>query len=197
MKQKNLAFTLIEIMVVISIISVLAGVVYAGFGDARALSRDEVRKSTLQEMQVALELYKAQFGFYPAEGDCGGPTISPGDTPATSGINWEGQGTWTGPGPQGAFGSQCAEYIVGLAPNFISVLPLDPVWEEETARGYAYQVNSTGSAYKLLSYQTAEADVVADYNHPFSRCPSSAGANCGATPDPETYAVYSFGAQEW
>ena len=182
MKQKRFGFTLIEILVVISIISVLAGALYANFADARAESRDKVRKNTLLEMQVALELYKSQYGVYPEQG-CGAAT------------------TWTGPGPHSAVWANnidCPEYIVGLAPTFISALPIDPGREYQNNTGYLYQVNGTRTAYKLLSYGTVESDTVDDYNHDFSRCPTTYGSTqCGATPESNTYAVYSFGAEDW
>jgi len=47
-----------------------------------------------------------------------------------------------------------------------------------------------------MSYQAVEADFVTDYDHDFSRCPSNLGPACGATPETDTYAVYSFGAED-
>jgi len=177
MKNKLLGFTMIELMVVITILSVLAGVGYMNFDGARAESRDKVRQNTLLEMQLALELYESQYGVYPERG-CG----------VASG--------WAGPGLQGTFGTQCDDYIDGLAPDFISALPVDIQQSAASERGYVYQVNASRSAYKLMSYQTAEVDLVDDYDHDFSRCPSNLGANCGSTPDNDTYAVYSFGAED-
>jgi len=178
MKKKLLGFTMIEIMVVITIISLLAGVAYVNFSGARAESRDKVRQNTLLEMQLALELYKSQYEDYPDPG-CGAAG-------------------WVGPGLQGTLGTQCDEYIVGLAPDFISALPVDLTQNAVGDHGYAYQVNGERNAYKLMSYQTAEADFVNDYDHDFSRCPSNFGStNCGSTPDDKTYAVYSFGAEDW
>lgn len=176
MKKKLLGFTMIELMVVITIISLLAGVAYVNFSGARAESRDKVRQNTLLEMQLALDLYKSQYGVYPERG-CG----------VASG--------WAGPGLNETFGAQCDEYIVGLAPDFISALPVDLQQDAATERGYVYQVNANRSAYKLMSYQTVEADFVEDYNHDFSRCPSDLGSNCGSTPETDTYSVYSFGAE--
>lgn len=59
-------FTLVELLVVISIIGILSAVVYANFGDARKVSRDEIRKTDLKNLQLAVELYRAQTGAYPA-----------------------------------------------------------------------------------------------------------------------------------
>jgi prepilin-type N-terminal cleavage/methylation domain-containing protein len=178
MKKYLSGFTIVELLVVISIISLLAGIAVVNFGDARAESRDKVRQNTLLEMQVALKLYEQQYGRYPEAG-CGGDT------------------DWTGPGLQGSLGVECDEYIVGLAPDFISALPVDPLQKNGVDHGYAYKVDIDGNAYKLMSYQTAEVDLVESYNHNFARCQSSGGPYCGADPEDTTYAVYSFGAEDW
>jgi prepilin-type N-terminal cleavage/methylation domain-containing protein len=197
MHKKLLGFTLIEILVVISIISVLSGVIYASFGDARASSRDKVRKTSLKELALALEMYKAQYGFYPAEG-CGGSTINTGDTPSTSGVDWDGSATWTGPGQHSSgWGNQCPEYIEGLAPEFIAKLPLDPNQEAEDNRGFVYRVSAQGDRYKVLVLNTVEVETVDSYNNEFARCPYSGGSNCGSSPDNDTYAIYSSGAEDW
>ncbi len=60
---RSLGFTLVELMVVISVIGILSSIVYANFGSARASARDDIRKSALKEVQLAIELYKAQYKF--------------------------------------------------------------------------------------------------------------------------------------
>lgn len=59
-------FTLIELLVVIAIIGVLSSVVIASLNQARAKSRDAVRKSDLHQIQLALELYYDSYGGYPS-----------------------------------------------------------------------------------------------------------------------------------
>lgn len=176
MQKKLFGFTLVEILVVVSIISVLIAVVYANFNGARQMSRDKVRQSSLKEVQLAIELYKSQNGSYPEPG-CG----------ATTG--------WVGPGPGSSFPA-CEKYIEGLVPEFMSALPVDPNQGDNPDRGFLYWVNPTRTAYKVLVWGTVEADLVTGYNHPFVRCPRDFGTNsCGAVPHPETYAVYSIGAE--
>jgi type II secretory pathway pseudopilin PulG len=51
--------------VVISIISLLSSVVLTSLNDARAKARDSVRKSTLKQLQIAIEAYYADNGSYP------------------------------------------------------------------------------------------------------------------------------------
>ncbi len=55
-----------ELLVVLAIIGVLAAVVYGGFGDARAQAKNKAFMSDLKQVQLALELYKAQYNAYPA-----------------------------------------------------------------------------------------------------------------------------------
>jgi len=57
MKIKN-GFTLIELLVVMVIIGLLAGLILPNFMSARERARDARRKSDLEQIQKALELYK-------------------------------------------------------------------------------------------------------------------------------------------
>jgi prepilin-type N-terminal cleavage/methylation domain-containing protein len=200
MKKKILGFTLVEILVVISIISVLSGVIYANFNSARESSRDKVRQTSLKEMSLAIELYKAQFGFYPAEG-CGTPTLLSTDTPSTPGVNWAGDTVWTGPGGHSetwANNVSCPQYIVGLTPEFISELAEDPSQEFEDNRGFLYQVSANGDAYKLIANGAVESASVTSYDNEFARCPRDYGMpRCDSVPQAWTYAVYSRGAEDW
>lgn len=66
-KQKG--FTLIELMVVISIISLLSSVVLAALKDARDRAEGAKIVSEIRSLQTALELYRSQFGNYPIVGD--------------------------------------------------------------------------------------------------------------------------------
>ncbi len=62
-------FTIIELLVVIAIIGILAAIIYAGFGDSRALARNKSFMSDLKQTQLSLELYKAQYNRYPSTSD--------------------------------------------------------------------------------------------------------------------------------
>lgn len=174
--------TLIEILVVLAIIGVLAAVVTASFSQSRAQARDKVRMTSLKELQLAIEQFRAQNGVYPREG-CGSTD------------------TWTGPGPHpAAWGNDvsCPDYIEGLVPDYISELPNDPKDEMVDDRGFIYQVNADRSAYKVLVHRTVESLLVTSFNDPFSRCPAAVGACAsGVADNNNVYAVYSPGAETW
>lgn len=64
--SRTKAFTLIEVMVVITIVGLLASVVLASLTDARAKARDTQRVQMVKELQKALELYRnGNGGNYP------------------------------------------------------------------------------------------------------------------------------------
>jgi type II secretion system protein G len=63
-------FTLIELLVVIAIIGLLSSVVITSLNSARVRARDAQRIADLHQIQLALELYYADKGFYP-QSDCG------------------------------------------------------------------------------------------------------------------------------
>ena len=55
--SKRTGFTLVELLVVISIVSLLSSVVLASLNSARSKSRDARRVADLKQLQLALELY--------------------------------------------------------------------------------------------------------------------------------------------
>lgn len=64
-KNKSKGFTLIELMVVISIIALLSSIVLASIRTARQRADNTKIVSEMKSLQTALELYKARFGIYP------------------------------------------------------------------------------------------------------------------------------------
>lgn len=71
MKQKKIrkgfsaGFTLIELLIVIAIIGILSTLLMTNFIGIRQRARDAQRKSDIQQIQSALELYRADNGSYP------------------------------------------------------------------------------------------------------------------------------------
>lgn len=66
MNKHNKGFTLIEILIVISIIGVLSSLTLLGLGTFRASGRDVRRVTDLRQITNALELYYAKTGSYPS-----------------------------------------------------------------------------------------------------------------------------------
>jgi len=62
--KKNFGFTLVELLVAISIVGILSGISIFGLTGARESARDGRRKSDLETVRSALELYKADCASY-------------------------------------------------------------------------------------------------------------------------------------
>jgi len=144
-----------ELLVVISIIGVLATVVFVGARPASEQSRDTQRQADLREVQTALELYKNRHGRYPEGCNAAG--------------SWSGQVD-----TDYECSSAATPYIVGdLAENrpfaeFMLNLPQDVKLNGENS-GYVYTTNADGTVYKFMAKNTVEADEL-DYEHPFRSC---------------------------
>ena len=70
--MKKKAFTLIEILVVVTIIGVLFGTAAISYSSLSKSSRDAKRKSDLEQIRSALELYRSNdpLAQYPDAGNC-------------------------------------------------------------------------------------------------------------------------------
>ena len=133
-------FTIIELLVVLAVVGILAtiGVVNASQGRQRA--RDNERKIALEQIRVALELYKDQHGGqYPCTGTCTSPN-------------------WYVSAVGGSYSTNSGNWIPNFTPTYIGALPRDPLGGNAPSgtgscsgfpRRYAYYSN--GSDYSLLS----------------------------------------------
>lgn len=65
MKDKQKAFTLVEMMVVVALISILLVLTITNAKKQRMISRDNVRVADIKTMRLALEDYKLTCGQYP------------------------------------------------------------------------------------------------------------------------------------
>ncbi|MBP6924713.1 MAG: prepilin-type N-terminal cleavage/methylation domain-containing protein [Candidatus Pacebacteria bacterium] len=145
-------FTLVEIIVVVSVIAILSSLLVVGMTEAGQRSRDSDRQANLRLVQNALELYKNKYGRYP--NGCNGVNVWSAETVSATSPNRCSSGQ---------------EYIVGLAPEFIPTLPKD-LRPNGVNSGYMYYVNTEGSAFKFVSYKTVESEVVNNNTHPFKAC---------------------------
>lgn len=65
MPNRAKAFTLIELLLVISIISILSSIVMASLNQARGRARDAQRLSDVRQLRNALEMYFGKYEGYP------------------------------------------------------------------------------------------------------------------------------------
>ena len=149
MRQQG--FTLVEIIVVVTIISLLSGVSFFAYGEASKKTRDKDRQADLRTLQAAVELYKQKNGRYPA--GCS----------TTSGSAWSGQ-----IGTVYACADGSNQYIVGLAPAYIPKMPYDRRLND-TDSGYVYSTNTDGTVYKIEAKKTVESETVT-WDHPLRSC---------------------------
>lgn len=63
-KKRN-GFTLVELLVTISILGVLMAIALVSFRGAQVVARDTQRKTELEEIRSALEVYRTDYGTYP------------------------------------------------------------------------------------------------------------------------------------
>lgn len=75
-------FTLIELLVVIAIIGLLSTIVIASLTSSKAKGRDAKRVSDVRSIQLALESFYNDYGYYPPNIYSGTPNIAPTYIPA-------------------------------------------------------------------------------------------------------------------
>lgn len=196
-RQCNHGFSLVELLVVIGIIGILVAIVYANFAQGKASTRDKVRQTTLADIQLSIEQYKAQTGSYPK------PQKTCGDD-ATDDLWATSDPALSFTGAELCVGGE--QMIAGLVPTYISSLP-NPTRPD--GRGYYYR--SDGNAYKLIVYEQAETHTITSFNQEFAACPvqekgtgggvsplcQETSAGSGVPVRSRTYAVYSLGAEGW
>ncbi len=134
-------FSLTELLIVMAIIGILAGIVYASFSGSSGKGRDAKRQADLHMLQNAIEEYKTKNGRYPTQG-C-----------STSAPNFAFQ--------------TCSDYVQGLVPDFLPRLPIDS--RAGANQGFAYMTNTNGTVYKIMVNGTVESETVT-INHPLKSC---------------------------
>ncbi|QFR39104.1 type II secretion system protein [Candidatus Gracilibacteria bacterium 28_42_T64] len=124
MKSKK-AFTLVELIVVITIIAILGTIAFISLQGYSSLARDSVRISDINNIRTSLELFSVKTGKYPI----------PSNGMA---ITYSGGLVWT----QGTVGNSVTTNISQL-----SNTPIDPILNTE----YVYSVTSSQKEYEIGS----------------------------------------------
>ena len=133
-KRAQAGFTIIEMLIVVTILAMLTGILVPVLEDSQKAARDARRSADLKAVQASLEAYKRVNGQYPSTG-----------------------GAWQGDAPSfGGLGYDATGYIPGLVPNFMQALPKDPDASIPVDdRGYFYR--SDGDDYKFGAHKTPES----------------------------------------
>ena len=79
-RERTRGFTLVEMLTVIAIMAVLAGLLFPAIGMVQRRSREKAARATIERLKLALEQYQADFGDYP-------PTSLAALGVATNGVN--------------------------------------------------------------------------------------------------------------
>lgn len=66
--RKTHGFTLMELLISVSIIAILIAISIASYTTINKQSRDTKRKSDIEQLRSALEMYRANNGYYPNSG---------------------------------------------------------------------------------------------------------------------------------
>lgn len=154
--QKQYGFTLLELLIVMLIIGLLAGLGLSSFMTVQKKSRDSRRKQDLVNVTKALEVYYNDWGQYPAAVDDGGIyKLQACGTSAVATCTW-------GEPWQGEDGML-----------YMSELPSDP----SEGLYYAYQTNGNGGYYLYAHLENEnDPDIATDASGDVSNYPN---INCG------------------
>jgi|AntRauTorckE6833_2_1112554.scaffolds.fasta_scaffold16674_2 prepilin-type N-terminal cleavage/methylation domain-containing protein len=191
-KKILLGFTLIEVLVVVSIIGILSSLIYVNFNQARNESKNRAWQTEMKEVQLAIELYKAQKGSYPTAESI--PALSCGSV--SSGV-------------AEARSSDCLlnPVVENLVPEFINEF-INPNTSNNSSCDLVYRVDAGEQSWYKLIAENCLVDVDASSGTQTTgeqaRCPSSCSYcgevenNSAYTESPafyESLAVYSAGGQ--
>lgn len=157
LKQARDSFTLIELLIVVSIIAIISVFIFVSVRTSQSRSRDSQRASDLSVLNAAIQMYYRETGHFPElPNGCGTQRADYGwiDGASTAEVDnfiSSNSDCYTG---------EDRDFMIGLTPSYIASLPSDPGPKLEVFnrnnRGYIYYRYLTGTAsnyrecYKIL-----------------------------------------------
>jgi prepilin-type N-terminal cleavage/methylation domain-containing protein len=130
-------FTLVELLIVISILGVLASIALVSFRSAQIRGRDAQRKNDLKQISSALELFYADYAKYPTA-----TSTSPDACPYNASTQTGSLCTWG----TGEFRDVDANGITKT--TYFKVIPKDPV----ASFNYLYRVDATRQKFQIFAH---------------------------------------------
>lgn len=159
--------TAIDLIVSLSILSILSAIVLASLLGARQKSRDAIRTSDMKAVHTALELYYNDHNQYP-----------------TTNGKWRSQcDFWGGYTPD--------TVIPGLTSSYIPAVPADPLMKKEV-NDNCYVYVSNGDDYAFYDYYGTDIDFA---SQPTLLDPASDGGKDSCTLDGTTYMAWKVSSQ--
>lgn len=141
--MKNKGFTLVELLIVISILGILATIALVAFNSSQIRGRDAQRKSNLSEVAHALEIFYSDYNKYPptdagnATGQIYGCPYDPKTIPAT-----------VTPCAWGADEFRDIDAAGNTKTTYMKILPKDP----SSGQTYWYRVDASGQKFQLFAH---------------------------------------------
>lgn len=134
MFKNKAAFTLVEMLVVVSIISILGSTMIVTFNESQANARDARRMQDLQNMAAAMELFYSIVGRYPTETWCDSSIGSDGQSCADMIAAGNDIGAWN-------TSSSFYQQFVTNGEYFVGGLPVDPI--NNSSHYYSFEPSNT------------------------------------------------------
>lgn len=123
-KRTANGFTIIELIIVVIVIGILAGVIAISYRSSQERARFAAYKSDIVRINEAIQVYHAENGRYPL-----------GSTLAASGCT--------------VYSPTNVYYISGLYPGYLNPWPIPPSYNSGT-NYYAYCWSGNGAEYKII-----------------------------------------------
>lgn len=146
--MKKAGFTLIELLVAMTIVAMLLGIALVSYQGARKSARDGKRKTDLEQVRSALEMYRTDKGYYPPKDQTGWCTVLWGC----------GSSTWY---------NDVAGALISV--GYLPSLPQDPIYANTNSDYFFRHVSN--NQYELFS--TLELNTTNTYSTAGCACGTS------------------------